>query len=347
VVGLPGKMILKKLLILTEGGQINGYGHITRCISLAKAFSQAGYNTLFFVDGDCGTLEFIKASGFNAELSEWFYSDNLKKIVSSSDLVIVDSFIVSEYFALKIAEWNDKTIYIDDWIRRPYTTGAVIDWTINAEEYFYKQRFTGVKWLLGSSFVSLRPPFWNIAKSNKVLPESAENVLITFGGSDIRNMTPIILSLLASNFPYLRKTVIIGNGFSNTEEIKAISDDKTELHYNCDAAMMASLMTMADFAICGGGQTVYEMACCALPPVLISIVDDQIDDISGFSEKGFSFYAGEWNSPDLTINIINATRKLIPREERSRRGTIGQNLVDGSGAQRIVNEIEKWIGKKG
>ena len=45
-----------------------------------------------------------------------------------------------------------------------------------------------INYLVGNKFIPLRKDFWNIPKLK--INDNIENILITMGGNDLRNLTP-------------------------------------------------------------------------------------------------------------------------------------------------------------
>ena len=144
-------------------------------------------------------------------------------------------------------------------------------------------------------------------------------------------------------FPTLQKDVIVGPGVRDRSFLDKVYAANTTFHVACDAVQMCTLMRQADFAICAGGQTLYELASQGLPPVVISVTENQQDDVREFGAVGFGCVVGAWNSSKLTSKINVGVRTVWPAAERRRRSTVGRQCIDGRGAQRLVAAcIEYW-----
>ena len=108
-------------------------------------------------------------------------------------------------------------VFIDDYYRWTHENRLIIDWTVNAEYSGLHEKKKSSQYLLGTKYAAMRREFWKNTK--KIIKKDIKNVLITFGGSDIRNITPKIVSIFKKNFPEIRIYKIIGSGFNNKEEI--------------------------------------------------------------------------------------------------------------------------------
>ena len=161
--------------------------------------------------------------------------------------------------------------------------------------------------------------------------------MITFGGGDIRNMTPKIMLYIKEYYPNINLNVIIGKSYTNIKEIERVASPNTNLIYFPDATKIKNIMVKSDIAVASGGITLYELARVGLPTIAIILIDNQIEDIEGWSNSGFLFNAGWWDSSIIKENIINHMHRLEECSLREKMGEIGQGLVDGNGANRIVD----------
>ena len=318
--------------ILTEGGKSIGFGHITRCLSLYQAFEEKGIEPKFFINGDDSVVDIVKQTDY--EIINWIKSEQeiLDKI-EGTDIVIVDSYLAGIDFYEQVSKLAKVPVYIDDNKRLDYPKGVVVNGNIHAKDLNYPKK-DGVFYLLGTKYTPLRKAFWNIP--NKEIRETVQSAMITFGGNDMRNLTPRVLTLLCGNYPYLRKNVIIGRGFKNINEIEKMADKNTNLTYYPDAEKMKQVMLDSDIAISAGGQTLYELARVGVPMIVISVANNQLGNISGWQKTGFIEYAGWWEDKKVFDNILYCMEELIEFVVRKKISNIGRTLVDGKGVKRLV-----------
>ena len=211
-------MQTKKLSILTEGGKKFGFGHITRCLSIAEYFDEYGVSIEFIVDGDDSVLSILKDHSF--VLMDWLNDESVLQKIKKSTFVLIDSLRITDSKIQEIQKLGANVIYIDDDKRHNFLDkGFVLDWTILSDNknYFLPKK-KSVTYFLGSKYTPFRAAFKNSKKVS--ISKQIQNILVSFGGSDVRNLTPVVLATLNKNFPYLKKTVVIGAGFINSDEIK-------------------------------------------------------------------------------------------------------------------------------
>ncbi len=324
-----------KVLILTEGSKKVGFGHITRCLSLYQAFEERDIKPKFFINGDESILEFVRDT--NCEIFNWLKNRNKTfEKIKDSDIVIIDSYLADKDFYDEVSKKVKFPVYIDDTMRIDYPRGIIVNGNIYAKELDYPKK-DAIIYLLGPEYLPLRREFWEV--SNKEIKKDLKSVIITFGGNDIRNMTLKVLNLLNKDYSKLKKNVIIGRGFHNIKEIKAIADENTNLIYYPDAAQMKQIMLDSDIAISAGGQTLYELARVGTPTIAIAVADNQIGNVKGWEKVGFIKYAGCWKDMDLLKRLEIFTKEYANLEVREKSSSVGRSFVDGKGSKRVVEFV--------
>ena len=318
------------VVILTEGGKNYGYGHVARCSSIYQAFEYYNISPKFIVNGD----ESIKSivPDIDVEITDW--SNKSVK----AEIVVIDSYLADLTFYNEISENSSLGVYIDDNNRLNYPKGIVVNGTLDASDMGYLKR-ENTTYLVGKGFIPLRKDFWDIQKLK--INDSIENILITMGGNDLRNLTPKILKLLNDNFPKVNKKVIIANSFKNTQEIESLKNEHVELIYSPSSGEIINAMDSVDLAISASGQTLYELACIGVPTVAIGIIDNQKNNIKNWINQGFIEYAGCWNDENILDKILDRIKYLQDKELRFDKRLLGIQAVNGKGSLNIVKNILK------
>lgn len=319
------------VVILTEGGKDFGYGHIARCSSLYQAFEYHEIVPKFIVNGDESVKSIL--SGIDVDIGDWL---NDFSMFCDADIVIIDSYIADLDFYNEISNNVPLTVYIDDNNRLEYPKGIVVNGTLDASNINYSKR-DNIKYLVGNEFIPLRNDFWDISQLK--IKDSIENILITMGGNDLRNLTPKILKLLNDKFPDITKKVIIADSFNNTSEIESLKNNSVDLIYSPNSSEIINLMQSVDLAISASGQTLYELACVGVPTIAIGIIDNQKNNIKNWIKNGFIEYSGCWNEKNLLNNIFNKINYLNDKNVRFDKRLLGIQSVDGKGSLKIVKNI--------
>lgn len=323
-----------RVIIITEGYQSTGYGHITRCLSLFQAFQSRGITPLMIVNGDEPARHFLEGSEYL--LLNWL--DNTGELLGKIDansLVIVDSYKAGEEFYTALKSSCALLAVIDDYMRLDYDAHIIINGTIGSEKYPYK-REGRVKYLLGSSYIPLRSEFLNVKE--RCTKENISSVLITMGGQDIRDLTAPVIKLLLEKYPGLIITAIVKKEFNIDFEYFA-GFPNLKFVFDADAKKMKELMEEADIAVTAAGQTLYELARTGTPPVAVIVADNQIKNLKGWIESGFIKDEIHYDDSDYPEKIIAGIEKLQACEVRIQAAKTGMAAVDGKGAELAAAEI--------
>ena len=337
----PFKSTDKKVVIITEGTKNTGFGHITRCLSLYQAFEEKGIIPEFILNSD-GNIEYL-LKGVNYQIFNWLdEKSRLFEKVKDADIAIIDSYLANISFYNTLSDLVRLAVYIDDNKRLDYPGGIVVNGSIYAEELNYPHT-DGITYLLGTKYTPLRKEFWEVQE--KKIKGKIESIMITFGGEDMRNMTPNILRFLAENYPDLKKDVIIGKAFQNIDEIKKCTDKNTNLIYYPNAEKMKETMLESDIAISAGGQTLYELARVGVPTIGICVAENQLINVKGWRKAGFLEYAGWYEEGNFVERLKNLLKDLEDVNTRKSKSTAGKKLIDGRAGLRIYKFVT-WQGRK-
>jgi len=307
-------MMRHEVIILTEAGKSYGYGHLTRCLAIAQGFKENNVNSHFFLRGDSQPKMMLNE--FDWQSIDWIEHevDVLGKIV------ILDSYHTDEEFCKKIFNKADRVLFVDDNNRVPYPGGYVLNSVIGAENIDYPLN-DKITYLFGPAYHPLRKEFWHVP--DKVIRRNIEKILITFGGTDVTNETPGVLRFLTNEYVNLEKHVVIGKGFTNVDEIKAVEDENTVLIYYPDAATMKNEMLECDVAISAAGQTIYELARVGVFTYAVKVAENQDKNLTRWMETGF-------------LSPFDTSIILPEKVYREKACIIGSEIIDGQGVHRIV-----------
>lgn len=307
----------KKIFILTEGGGKLGFGHIARCLSLYQAFEESGIEAKLIINGVSAVRKVlgIKKCIFLNWLRE---RAGLFDLIHGADAVIVDSYLAGRGLYKSISGTAGTSVYMDDNNRLEYPGGGIIvNGSIYAEEMDYGKN-NRAACLLGTRYAPLRKEFRDIPE--KEIKKEIKNILITFGG----NSNPGLIRKIAAD---------IGSEFGFRPHIVDAARKRIS------AKEIAALMLKSDIAVCGGGQTICELARAGVPALGLCMAENQHRNLMGWHEAGFIDYCGWWNDKDAAGKINIGIRGLLSYKERLRRCRIGRQHVDGKGSLRIRDFI--------
>lgn len=336
------KNLKLNIAIRADGNSRIGLGHIIRTMALGNEFKKNNCNVVYITKDNKDTLDILKKNEFDYFIVESNNSlkeeiDIVNEMMQDCDIFIGDSFAINKKYIASIKK-NKKFIVIIDNLR---DMSVKADLIINGGIYAYSLAKNAVKFnqriLLGTEYLLIREQFTNSKKRD--INKTVKNILVTMGGSDPLKQTPNIISVLGELEKNLKINVVIGNGFTNIEEIEKISkkNHRIVLHYNVEN--MANLMFQNDIAITAGGTTLYELAITGTPAIVLIQAENQVLPSTIFHDKGtiinlgYSDKVSELYFKEILIKLIN------DYDKRKEMSTIGQRILDGRGATRCVEEI--------
>jgi UDP-2,4-diacetamido-2,4,6-trideoxy-beta-L-altropyranose hydrolase len=327
------------ILILTEGGFNIGFGHITRCIALYQAFKQRGWKPQIIINGDRSVMEVMKNVKY--QNINWLSQKKIESLISNKyDVILIDSYKAPKKIYEIVSGSVSLPVYIDDFKRINYPRGIVVNGSANSWKLNYPKK-KNVIYFLGTQYSPIRREFWNCSK--KIIKKYINKILITFGGSDSRNITPKVLKLLQTTYPDKIKIVIIGKGFNNIRKIQEAKDSNTKLIYFPNARRMKSLMQESDLAVSAAGQTMYELAAVGVPAIAVVVARNQINNARGWHTIGLYKSIFWWQKKNFENAIVKNIKQLMSYTVRKRQNEIARQYVDGKGAIRLVSSLQSMI----
>lgn len=319
--------------IFTEGGPDIGLGHISRCSALYDKIIERGISAEFYIYGEIDNTKITdKKNIYNVNwLTKEFLNDNITK----NDYCIVDSYLVSIDLYEIVASKAKKALYIDDIGRLHYPKGIVVNPSLNADGIRYLND-ENIRYLMGPEYVILRKPF--IGAFREGVNKDAKRVLVTMGGTDMRNLTPLIIREICSIHPELQFDIVAGEAFDKTEKLGL---ENVHFHFNVNANEMKELMLNADFAISAAGQTIYELIATQTPFIAIKIAENQENNILQMQNSIPGQVVIDYHAPDFIKSVSSAMALYGNVNVRYDLFKNYGELIDRKGAERIVDQLTK------
>lgn len=351
-----------KLLIRADAGPAVGTGHVMRMLALGQAWVKQGGEVVFV----CGELP----SSLTKRLEQRFQLSNVSGKAGSSedaqqtlelaqafqpDWITLDGYRFDDPFQEIVKRSNIPLFVMDDY---RHASHQHADFVLNQNSYAsaddYDRHDNSQMLLVGPKYLLLREEFVGAHESRSVARKNSNDVrkiLVTFGGSDPDNWTLKTLQVL-SDLKRRRLTVdcVVGacyEHFAELEMFKKTCSLNVRIHQYVE--QMTSLMSKTDLAITAGGSTCYELARCGVPSIVVAIADNQLAIANWMHENGIMLsidenepepLAGSGKNTCRETRLINAIRQMIcDVERRQKMSQKGMTIVDGKGAQRVVDKM--------
>jgi spore coat polysaccharide biosynthesis predicted glycosyltransferase SpsG len=154
--------------------------------------------------------------------------------------------------------------------------------------------------------------------------------------------TLLVLSGLERIADELAIRVVVGPLFDRVVRAK-LSVAAAVSHHHMEIVdipeSLAKQMQWCDVAVAASGLTKYELAASGTPTVLFSIDAHHDASNSAFAALDITEDLGASPTPE---RIADATRALLlDRERRERMAQMGQRLIDGKGAERLILKLKE------
>lgn len=319
----------KTMAVMSSGSIALGMGHIMRTLAIADKMRKH-FNVIYICKSDKEYETGIK------ELKRRGYPVYYEEDKVFADIILVDSYDMTEQKLSSLRKKYGKLIYIDDLhCLDYYDCDIIINKTLRAKELKYPAP-PDCKILLGTEYALLRSEFQRVTLP--LVNENVKNVLITMGGTDPKGTSVKVLNILKKEpFTFF---VAVSGGFSDSLKEKlnhlACENENIILKRNPN---MAELIAGCDLAITANGGTSQEIASLGVPSIALSIVDNQNEDLAFGERTDLFLYAGR--EENLTSEkLISLFYRLVNdfnlRREMSEKQ---KSVINRNGADLVEKEI--------
>ncbi len=320
----------KKICFRTKGNHKQGMGDVIGSLALSEEFKSRGHIVNFIVDNDIEAIAVIKKFGYKVIMVK---ANNGNEVWNKRyfDVVIVNQLSTPWEQLSIIKQHCRKLVTIDD---TGDASKKLADLRINPL-YYAEGAYCG------PSYISLHPVFQKVHEHKKAIRDNVEHILVTMGGSDTYGFTPQILEVLSTYPEEIKITVIIGPAFKHNRELKKVVSASMrgfDIFGDVNIKAMCQWIQWADVAICAGGNTLFEMACCGTPAIVICSEPFEEETAYRLEKMGFGkviSFNEQLDSVKLE-DLLNRLHNRVIRESQSKAGT---RLIDVMGARRIANKI--------
>jgi len=360
----------KNLIMRTDASIQIGTGHVMRCLTLADELRGRGAEAIFVCrefDGNlCG---YIEEKGYivrrlpvsdapeqdvrgGLKHAAWLGADwqtdarkveeIIKGLEAPPDWLVVDHYALDERWEGYLRPYCKKIMVIDDLADRAHDCDLLLDQNFyeNLESRYDKLAPSRCKKMLGPKYALLRPEFREARKNLRKRDGHVKIIMIFFGGSDPTNETTKALEAIRMlNRTDIAVDVVVGASNPHRKVIEQIASDLPDCTCHFNVENMAVLMAGADLAVGAGGTTVWERCVLGLPSLVVSFAENQEKTVSDMAESAYLLFLGrsEAVSVDSLYHALEIALQSPWLLIRFARKT--QSLVDGSGADRIAQEI--------
>lgn len=343
-----------KFLFVAIAGSETGYGHLNRCLTLAKHARSREIISSFLVFGDAAVQKRIELAGFpcvvhshgilegaSTRIMDCWNEDIDAVVVDFTHPLIFRNIEGSQALLWHIHKHTRILMVIDSLggqtlaLRIPDMPADVI-----ALPYVGAEIMTNVSWraLAGPEYAVLASNYNDLP--SRCVHEHADRLLISCGGSDPRWLTLLVLDGIEQITLPLFVRVVVGPLF-NRGLADTLADRVSGSHHSIELIKapedLAEHMLWCDLAVAASGLIKYELAASSTPAILMSI-DSGHDEVNRpFLRMGTARDLGVEFSAESVADVV--AELLGDRESRAAMAEAGRQLVDGKGADRLITDL--------
>ena len=341
---MPGYIIIR-----ADESLSIGTGHVMRCMALAHAWQREGGKVAFL--GLCesmGVREKIQKGGFdiislpNCYPSPEDLQTTLNMLNNKAARLVLDGYHFDATYQKAVRDAGHFLMVVDDNAHLPqYHANILLNQNINARSLSYCID-SDTRLLLGTKYTMLRPEFMEWANLRRHIPDLANKVLVTMGGSDPDNVTQKVVRALAQvPGENIEVKVVVGPSYPHLQILRAsIHSLACGFQILQNITDMSALMAWADVAVTAGGSTCWELAYMGLPALVIVLADNQKYIAEGMDQAGAAINLN-WHDEVSTGQLAEALSDLLKSGgQRRQMSEMGKSLVDGLGAARVAEALQ-------
>lgn len=311
---------MKTAIFSCEASLSIGTGHVVRCITLANFLENKGWKCFFATSN--ASYNLIKNLEKFTQIQPQEFYENPK----NCNLLIVDNYNLDEKYENHFRNFAQKILVIDDLANRNHDCDILLDQNLGTKIEDYKNLVShNCEILAGTKYCLIREEFLELreqALKKRLTTKSIANMLVNFGGSDLRNHSLNALTEIEKSKFNGEINVVLGFNAVNLKTIEDFSRKSKNRIAIHKQANMAKLIYDSDIAYAAGGTSTWERCCLGLPTYMIKIADNQEKIFAqlGFEEGFEKFYNEAAKNYQKFFNEI-------------------KDLVDGQGVLRVYSSI--------
>lgn len=306
-----------RILFRTTAGPRRGYGHLVRCLSLARALH---VRPLLSLRGAARVSDTALALG-----GDVLRDDSFRTLAAlRPDIVVIDDPIAAaaRRWAAAARRIGALVVTIHDLGLGAREGDLVIDGSITRA----RRGRAGRRAALGPRYAVIDP---GIAATRRQ-QDGPPHVVVALGGGPRVRLARAIAEIVATTHP--TATVLVAGGFGTTPP-----STSSRVSWGGGREPLAAHLARADVAVVGGGVSLYEACALGIPTVSVPVVSGQLPTVRAFARRGASLAVP---FPPAPARTAARTLELLDDAHRRRRMSArSRALVDGYGARRAAAAV--------
>lgn len=251
-------------------------------------------------------------------------------------VVVADGYSFGADFQRRIVEAGIPLMVVDDnGENAEYLAPLVLNQNVHAADSQYARRAANTELLLGPPFALIRREIVEAASRAVPGDRPVARCLMTLGGADPLDLTG--RTLRHRRHPSFSWSVLVGGANPRMADYEREFPD-VELVFN--STRFAEHALRCQLAFAGAGGTVWELALLNVPSAVVAVADNQVQLAERLAALGAVEYFGDARAMGSPASWVEGLEALASSPERRRRLIdSARAIVDGSGAERVVQKL--------
>jgi len=329
-----------RILFAIEVGAEFGLGHLMRCRVLASELSRRRCAISLAVRGDLSVLERwawpdgSAVTGLGAT-SEGAASEVLSLARQHSfDWLVVDGYgLAATRLLLELRRLGQRSLVFDDVAAAPVPADVILNQNLlDGAPYGTEARL-----LLGPRF-ALVADAYRAARRLSNEPAHVRRVLVSFGGSDRKGLTPRVLRALSRVRAGIVQIDVVRGPFHADSQAAVAAD--LPVRYHAAPSSLAPLMAEADVVVSAAGSGCWEVCCVARPLIAVQTASNQRHVVATLRQANAGITLDGLNEQGFAEDeFVAAWQSVRDQDIRRHLADAARGLVDGLGAARVADAL--------
>jgi UDP-2,4-diacetamido-2,4,6-trideoxy-beta-L-altropyranose hydrolase len=324
---------MARLFIRTEASAQIGMGHFMRCFAVAETARDRGIDVTFLMSEEVPAINHRAAAiAADVRVIGAPLGSDVEAVatcgIARDDWLMVDSYKATRAYHTALNGLAHLAVVDDLNALEAYDCDLLINAADAAFDMGYGHK-TRAGLLLGADYAMIRREF-------RTPPAGRNGAAITvmFGGSDPGGLTVVVAERLHYAFPDMTIRIIAGPANAHIGLLRDTARDLPNVELFVDPPSVADVLAGAILVVTAAGGSVGEVAAMALPALVLVVYDNQA---AALQSCPFPVIDVRDGLPDDLEVLVDAL--LSDPEGLHEIAVRGHSIVDGKGAQRIVEAM--------
>ena len=333
------------LWIHTGAGPQIGFGHLKRCLILAREICD--FARVFFIlrpdDQWSGSL--IEAQGHEYQNTD--FSGLQCDHSHCPSAILIDTRVSDgvDAFIRTARKNNVPVLSLHDMGLNPLYSDIAVDGSIIGTS---RRDLPARKIFSGAAYMVLDPAYSSLRRESLRIEKEIRSIFISLGGGNAQKYFLRVLDGLRLWAKGIEREIeVVGmSGFVDWGQDAFNEENLRPLRFRWESGSAAGFLRKSDLAVTAGGISAYEALCTGTPLLALSWDSFQQAAVDRMAESGccVNLGAGDDLAPEFLARLLEKLDGDVSAREKTAR--IGMEIVDGRGAGRVAAIIRRVIRRR-